>query len=70
MLLLALVILDFGRLVGVWLRGREHVFVLGTGFPLNAEQFVGAIGRAFQSTGPLFVRTSDGESLECSVLFK
>lgn len=70
MLLLALVILDFGRLVGVWLRGREHVFVLGTGFSLNAEQFVGAIGRAFQSTGPLFVRTSDGESLECSVLFK
>ena len=70
MLLLALVILDFGRLVGVWLRGREHVFVLGTGFSLNAEQFVGAIGRAFQSTGPLFVRTSDGESLEWSVLFK
>ena len=46
------------------------MFVLGTGFSLNAEQFVGAIGRAFQSTGPLFVRTSDGESLECSVLFK
>jgi hypothetical protein len=46
------------------------VFVLGTGFSLHAKQFVGAIGRAFQSTGPLFVRTSDGESLECSILLK
>lgn len=70
MLLFALVILDFGRLVGVWLRRRERVFVLGTGFSLHAKQFVGAIGRAFQSTGPLFVRTSDGESLECSILLK